>query len=422
MSKIIRWVFTYFFPVLMIDYYLIMRGVNLNTILMLPIFALLGIKAIVIAFKFSTNQFVMLMNCFLLYSLLTGFFYLFNDTPFNCYTNTLREFVFPIMFAYLGCVFSKDDEFFKWYIIACAGCFVIGFYLYLAGPDYYTIFLNDVRQNLWYAGENKYLDETNILEYMRFSSFFTTSYAISFFSIPALTLSLSYAISKNRPISKPWCYVFAIASFLAALLCQQRISIAFAFIVIIFFGFFSKHITPSKKKNSLWLVYFVVIVIAIFIFDFIAQTGWYERVSGMVGARFNAMSFSKAMLERTGQYSSFDRATGFSYIFGLGLGSCGHLAGAAGLRAIHDGEFVKLFYEFGFVGCSILLGIIVFTLIRGIKFFKLYYAEVIIIIFYLAAGIGSDSLTFFIFSVMFWFSMGRIWNKELFVVNLSSNS
>lgn len=413
MDKVIRWVFILFYPIFMIVYYLIMRGVNINSIVMIPVFALLSIKAIVVAFRYNNNQFVKLLSIFLIYSLFTGVFYLVNDIPFSCYTGSMRQFVFPIIFAYLGCCYSSDESFNKWYLIACAVCFVVGFYLYAMGPSYYLSYITEARSNLWYESNSAYLDESNILESTRFSSFFTTSYVISFFSVPALILSLSYSLHSDGPIGRPWCYVIAVISFIAALLCQQRIAIAFAFLVILFFGIFSNRLTKEKKGSTLWLVYLVVGIIAFFVLGRIANLEWFVRISELVGNRFDAMNFFKAMSERSEQYSSFDRATGFSYIFGLGLGSCGHLAGATGLKAIHDGEFLKLFYEFGFVGCVLLTIIVWSTLKRGIKDFKRFHPEVIIIIFYLVAGLGSDSLSFFVYSAMFWFSMGRIWNTQL---------
>lgn len=412
MEKILRWVFVYFYPIFMIDYYLIMRGVNLNTIVMLPIFALLAIKAIEIAFKNNNNQFVRHVSIFLLYSLLTVVFYTFNDAPLSCYTSSFRQFVFPIMFAYLGYSYSKDNEFNKWYLIACAFCFFIGFYLYATGPSYYVNYLNEARSNLWYEAENKYVDETNILEFTRFSSFFTTSYIISFFSIPALVLSLAYSIDEKRPLGKTWCYTIAAISFIAAIICQQRISIAFSIVVVLFYGLFAGRISGGKKMATIWFAYVVITIVAVVVFGQIAHFDWFDRIAELVGARFDAMNIMLAMSERSGQYESFDRVTGFSYILGLGLGSCGHAAGAAGLKGIHDGEFVKMFYELGIVGCVLFALPILSTLRRGLKSFNDYHPEVIITIFYLVAGVGADSLTFFVYSAMFWFSMGRIWNKD----------
>lgn len=412
MGKLFRWIFIYFYPIFMIDYYLIMRGINLNTVVVLPIFALLGVKAIELALKNSNNQFVRYVNIFLLYSLLTVVFYILNDTPLSCYTSNFRQFVFPIMFAYLGYAYSKDNEFNKWYLIACAFCFVVGFYLYATGSGYYVAFLNEARSNLWYADENQYLNEANILEFTRFSSFFTTSYIIAFFSIPALVLSLAYSIDEKSPLSKAWCYAIAVVSFIAAIICQQRITIAFSIVIILFYGLFAGRISNGKKMAITWLAYVVIFFVAVVVFGQISHFDWYDRLAELVGARFEAMNITQAISERAGQYESFDRATGLSYIFGLGLGSCGHAAVSAGLKAITDGEFVKMFYELGIVGCLLFALPIFSTLRRGLKNFKDYHAEVLIMLFYLAAGLGADSLTFFVYSAMFWFAMGRIWNKD----------
>ena len=414
LEKITRYSFTYLIPIIMVDYYLIMRGINLNTFVVLPLFAILGLKTISIAVKSSKGIFIKAINVFLGYSLLSIIFYAFNDTPISCYFTTLRSFVFPIIFAYLGYKYSVDHSFNKWYLLGCAFCFIVGFYLYLGGPDYYTKFLADVRANLWY-GSGEMVEEATILNFSRFSSFFSTSYAISSFSIPSLILSLAYSLNnKCIGINKICIYVIAISSFIAALISQQRIAIAFAFFVVLFYGISSTWLSNTKRSFNLIFFYVTVGVFAVFIIESIARFEWFDRVYDLVIGRFEAMNFKEAMADRTGQYSSFDRATPLSLIFGLGLGSCGHAAGAVGLKSISDGQFVLFFYELGMVGCFICGVILMLTLYRGMKYFKLYHAEVLIILFYLAAGIGSDSLTFFIFSIMFWYSLGRIWNMAYF--------
>ena len=79
MKKSIHIVFTYLFPILMLDYYLILRGLNLNTIIVLPIFFVLTVLAVKIGVTNSRDSFIQSMNIFLGYSLLTGMFYAFND-------------------------------------------------------------------------------------------------------------------------------------------------------------------------------------------------------------------------------------------------------------------------------------------------------------------------------------------------------
>lgn len=411
-NRIIKLLFIALVPVVMVVYYLIMRGININIILLL-IYAVLGLVGISIGFKHASNKFVCSMNMFLFYCLISIIFYLFNGLPISCYINTLRSFLFPIIFAYLGYEFSSDYNFNRWYLIGCAFCFLVGFYLYITMPPYYLQFLADARSNTWYINDSG-KDEEYILEMTRFSSFFTTSYAISCLSIPSLVLSLSFSLKGHTVMNKGWCYFLALISFIAAILCQQRISIAYSVLCLSFFIFYSPQIT--KKKNNMGLILLIVFVtiLVVSIFDMIAHLDWVERIYNLVKMRIDEMSFSKAMSERTSQYSSFNRATDLSYIFGLGLGSCGHAAGAAGFQSINDGEYIKLFYEFGIVGCVLLIIVIMPTLLRGLKYFKFFYAEVLIIIFYLISGIAADSLTFFIFSIMFWYSLGRIWNNKYF--------
>ena len=396
----------------MVDYYLILRGFNLNTLIVLPIFLILTIKAVKIMTTKGRQSFVMSMNLLLSYCLLTGLFYYFNDAPFSCYTTTLRSFVFPIIFAYLGCQYSSDHEFNKWYIYACGFCFIVGFYLYLETPQYYLRFLAEVRDNAFNARSD--INESNVIEFTRFSSFFATSYAISCFSIPALILSLSFALRSPQWRMKIVYYIIAFSSFLAALLCQQRIAIGFSVLVLLFWLVYSRKITNAKGTFGIIVIYTFVILLSLYVLGLIVNYEWFGRVSDMISLRLGQMDFNDAMNHRTGQYTSFDRMTDFSLIFGLGLGSCGHAAIAAGLKGIADGEYVKLFYEFGVMGMSLIAIVIFPTLYRGLKFFRYYYVEVIIIIFYLGAGIASDSLTFFIYSVMFWYSLGRIWNKTYF--------
>lgn len=414
MKKIVSFLFTFLFPILMLDYYLIVRGINLNTFVVLPIFFVLTIVAVRIGVTKKKDSFVSSMNYFLGYSLLTALFYVFNDAPFSCYTTTLRSFVFPIIFAYLGSQYSKDNKFNKWYLYGCAFCFLIGFYLYLEAPSYYVRYLAEVRDNAFNARSD--IDESNVLEFTRFSSFFATSYAISCLSIPALILSLSSALKSKEKLMKIVYYIIAFSSFVAAILCQQRIAIGFAFLVLIFWIFYSIKLTNTKGRLGVFFSFAVIIIISFYALGLIVNFDWFDRVSNMVSLRFDQMNFNEAMDIRSNQYSSFDRMTSFSFFFGLGLGSSGHAAVAVGLKAIADGEFIKLFYEFGLVGCSLLAYVIIPTLIRGLKYFRYYYVEVVIIVFYLAAGIASDSLTFFIYSIMFWYSLGRIWNKGYFEI------
>lgn len=408
MEKYLRHAFTYSIPIIMVVYYLIMRGINLNSFIVLPIFFFLTLKAIHIAVHNQNNPFVKMMNAFLSYCLLSGLFYAINNVPISCYFDTFRTFIFPFVFAYLGYNYSFDYEFNKWYLYGCTFCFVVGIYLYLVGPGYYTAWLSSVRDSG--ALYDPVINETNILEFTRFSSFFTTSYAISCFSIPTLIISLAFSMKRDSGVPKIWCYVIAFISFISAMLCQQRIAISFALIYVIFYGLFLGKLSNKNSNIGTIIAYVFISVFTISILGSISHYDWFERVSELVTRRFELMDFADAMNHRTGQYTSFDRVTDWSQIVGLGMGACGHAAIHVGLKGVADGEFVKSFYEYGIVGCSMLALLLISTLIRGVRYFKAFHVEVLIMVFYLAAGIGSNSLTFYLYSIMFWYSLGRIWN------------
>ncbi len=410
-KKIIYYGFTYCIPIIMVVYYLIMRGINLNSYIVLPIFALLTLEAVKIAIKHSGDKFVKMMNLFMIYCLGSGVLYAFNDAPFSCYIATFRTFVFPVIFAYLGYYYSRDFEFNKWYVWGCVFCFVVGMYLYFTTPSYYLSYLVET-QETGFKGLESGVNESNILEFTRFSSFFSTSYAVSCFSIPALIISQSFSLREDAPIKKFWCYLISFVSFVAAMICQQRIAMAFAILILLFFALYSAKLTNAQKGWETIFVYIFIGIIVAVLIGAISQMSWFQFGVDVVSHRFEAMSFDEAMGLRTSQYTSFDRATDWSFITGLGLGSCGHAAVFAGLKGIADGEFVKTFYEMGVLGCFFWALLIITTLIKGLRQFKLYYMEVLIVVFYLAAGIGSNSLSFFIYSIMFWYSVGRIWNKS----------
>ena len=94
------------------------------------------------------------------------------------------------------------------------------------------------------------------------------------------------------------------------------------------------------------------------------------------------------------------------------MGSCGHYVIPFGFKSINDNEYMHLFYEFGIVGISLLFAIFFRTLLRGIHYIKFFLPETLIVVYYLAASLGSDPTDITYCSFMLWFVVGRIWNKD----------
>ena len=406
-DKITRWAFNLSIPLLMLDYFLIMLGVNINALIAYPLFGLISLKAVDISFK-SRGGIVSWVNVFVLFCLFTFFSYVFNGRPVECFTYSLRTVLFPITFFYLGYSFSSDQEFNTSFILGAAFCFIVGFYLYFTMPDYYLDFLYNFRNSSSSSGV--YITENQVENFSRFSSFFGHPYPISYLSVPSLILALSFISGRDKnKLSKPIIYLIAFSAFIAAVLCQMRISMVFALIIPIVYGLYS---IRHGRGVRLLLSYFFIVILVVLLYDTIVSLDRFDTISSLVSGRIDAMNFKEAMGERTGQ--SADASTmsnAYTFLMGQGLGSC---SGAANkyIQAVTDMEYVKLFYELGIVGCSILAIIVITTLFRGIRHFKYYQAEVLIIVYFLASALGSDCLSQFFFSGIFWYSMGRIWNKE----------
>ena len=387
----------------MINYFLLMSvKINLTLLLVdLPL-VIFVCKSFSICINRRKNQFTIIYGLFALYVLLSFFPYCFTDTPLICYFKGLQYYFVPLCFAPLGYSFVSNHDYNKCYLYACAICFVVGFFLYATLPSYYIEYLAEVQ-----GYEN--FSQEELMGATRFSSFLPGSYNISYLSVPALIISLAYSSNENVGIRKWLCYLIAFVSFIAAILCQQRISMAFSVLVLSFFAFY---LTKHGNRKFILALGIASIILVVVINNFVSEMELYDALKGNIQDRLEKMNVSVAMSSRTGQYTSFNRDTWWSVLTGLGMGSCGHLAIPYGLKTINDGELVKTFYEYGLIGTTLFSLLMVVTLIRGVKFFKYFYAEVIIMLFFLGACIGASALTFFIYNSMFWFSLGRIWNKD----------
>lgn len=410
----------YFFPIFMIDYYLIMRGINLNVILGLPFISIFYLYGIVKIITPSKVTIYILWQIWFVYNILSVICYLFNGVPFSCYIWALRSTIFPFLFVTMGYKFD-DLNINKNYMIACGFCFIVGFYLYFVGPTYYTTFLREVREATWYMKTSSDTTADQLLEVTRFCSFFTTSYAISFFSIPALTFSLHFIVyEKISPINKYLNYIICVVCFVAAVLCQQRVAMAAAFCITLYYSVFAFR-QGNKKLLKVFILFFIVSIIVL---AYLGTSSRFEAISNIITERIENFSISDAYSERTGQRESFNRMTDWSFLFGLGMGSCGHGVTQLGISGINDGELVKMFYEYGILGFSLFLAIMFYTIKEGFKKIKYVRPDLVIVFFYLVACTGSSALSMPFYSIMFWFCVGRIWNKKYIATmrNLVNNN
>lgn len=95
------------------------------------------------------------------------------------------------------------------------------------------------------------------------------------------------------------------------------------------------------------------------------------------------------------------------------MGAGGHAAAMNGNIGVCDGEFIHLFFEFGFIGALIFIPFILMTLKRGITNFNELCVETSIVVYLLLSGIGENVLSVsYLIGPIFWFCAGRIWNNN----------
>ena len=396
----------------MLNYYLLMRlEYNLTVFLVDIPLVLFVFKAFGIWSKNRNSQFVILLGAYAFYILLSIVAYAFNGVPIECYFHTILNYYIPLCFAFIGYSISDDNKYYKYYLYACAFCFIVGFFLLATFPPYYVDYLKTAIQDHEDFGRQDFMEST------RFCSFLGSSYNISYISIPALILSLSFSSKPHVGGNKWLYYIIAAVSFVAAIICQQRIAMFFALFVALFYGFY---LFVKGNRNLIFGYVVIVITIVVFLGSYVEGLEVFDSLKENVLDRFGKMDVSVAMSSRTSQYSGFSRATWWSYIIGLGMGSCGHQVLAYNLEGVFDGEFVKTFYEFGILGTILFTTVVFMTTVRGIKHFKYLNQEVLIILFFLGACVGASALTYFIFNSMFWFAMGKIWNKNYLSSQINS--
>lgn len=396
-----------FLPVIMLNYYLAMHGINTYSYILLPCLLALIVFSIPMLWnniKKGRNE---LFSIFLLYNLFSVVFYLFNGRPMVCYTSALRYVVFPMLF-YLYAQNEKDDSSFFYYslLYSCLFCFVVGLYLYIVGPDYYKSFLMNARENAWYTSGFSYQEE-DVLSYSRMSSFFGSSYNVCFFSVPALIVSSMFSLNKNDTFKKWHYYVIALVSLMSAILCMQRLSMATSVIFLIFFVFYS----IIKKQRVSTIVFILIIIIVVNLGFLLINSDRGSTIYELLMGRVDNLSYTKAMLERSGISVNVLKNWNY-YIFGGGVGSYGYVAMKYGFDGVSDAEYIRILTENGIVGASVFIAIIISHLIDGIRNIKVYGIEVCIIVFYLMAFSGSNAISMsFTFSPVFWYALGHIQNK-----------
>ena len=337
----------------------------------------------------------LLMLLFFLYSALSGVVYIFNDRPFSCYIDALRNYLMPMLMFFVGMNASFDKEkFLKYFGFTMALALIITLFGYVTFASWYVDYISSQM-----SAEDI---ETGQMNFLRFAGPYADAYYIQYLCVGLLAYYLHKVIIDNQ--TSIFNYLLIVLFIISLILCQQRTAMLFAFLSIPYFLFF-------KKKRAKYIFIFLALFIIPIILFLMADPDRIENVVGLLTDRAQKMTFSEAFGERRDKvfrvFSVWQNP-----ILGDGVGVYGHAAHFAGFISVNDNAWIKLLVEQGFVGVIIFLFIVVNSLVKAFKKLNRYYPEVFIICFYLFAMVGSDSLSMVVEqSVFFWFALGRIWCK-----------
>lgn len=344
----------------------------------------------------SSNQSIKgVVSFFILYILLSGWKYIDGSRPFYCYYDAFNNFILPMLLFYVGYNYDTKDKMYMSFGIAFSIPLVLTLVDYILLSPWYLNYLVEFRHDDGVSADY-------VLNFLHFSGPFVEPYYVMYLGFPVLAYILErIMIKKERSIIL---YVLLSVFFVSLILCQQRTAMLSAVFALLYFAYFSKN---GKMLVSILAVF--TIIVGLFLLR-----GDAERISiiqDLLADRAENMSFSSAFGQR--QNAVFRVFPLWSdYIFGDGVGFYSHAAFYSGYISVNDCGWIKLLVENGVLGVLFFLIIIVKSLLRGLKL--KFYSESLVILFYMLAMVGSDSLSMDIsHSLFFWYSIGYIWNKNV---------
>ncbi len=414
-NKYYKWldyIMPVYFCVALIEFYF---GLWRLTTLVKFISILITIVIVFNLYKVNNNNRGMksVLSIFIVFNLLTGVFYLWNDRPFACYLNDLMNYIPAMLFMYAG-MFDKrtDRSFYKLFLIFCTVSMVLGLLLYVTAPGWYVSRSIEIYNSQWFANER--YSEESYLDYLRFTSYLGSEYAVIYLGMAAYCTALFFLYCKHNNLNKKqrlYCIFSVIVLLVAFFLSQMRVAMVFSVFLLLFY--FVRGFLYGRGKVTGKLLFYTLLVAALAVLFISSKYG--DRIDSlkeMVFGRVKEITLEDVTYGRDNQLLTL-MSTWEYYILGHGLGSGGSVAVAYGYPGVTDLQYIKTLFETGIVGLLFFLFIIFSTFFRAIRNIKYYMIEVGIIGFIMLAMIGGNTLSLgYLYILPFWYAMGMVWNGD----------
>lgn len=339
---------------------------------------------------FESKYYIPLL--FLSYSIMTIICALAFDYPFSLYFRGFIYNLLPVSFFFIQVI--DLEKLYKWIFNSLLACLIIGYIFYLTVPDSYVTFL----YNGGHIGA-LYKDLANVNMQGLFGLTITGS-----FSCCCVLYFFSQWIVKKKWLD------FIKGAFCIYLLfiVGRRSAIGACLILLIVCNIVYYNEFKTIRLRQVFILS-VLVVIAII--------GSSQLLGLIFPTLDRVMNVTGAVSERSWNWkANIQQMNVFSWIFGKGIGTSGHMATALGYLGVNDNSYLLLIAEEGIVGIGIFLIIVIqqfaeFFQKKG-KIVEEYVSFFIVLVFMIQA-FGSNVWEFPILSVLFWLALSNCSWKQV---------
>lgn len=324
--------------------------------------------------------------------------------------NFIKVFIYsyiPIIFYFIGKYrYSTFTNFLGRSNLGIMFLFILGFYFLLNPTDTY------IAKSLEALNLHGYYTE-DTLEFARFASFMD-SYHTANLGVCSLCFSFGLLKYSNLPqykypkLIKILAVFFIIVSVIAILLARQRVAMYIGVLIFAYYLFCS----GFGKIVTYIIVVPAVIGIIFYLFN-TSDTYVIEEIT----SSFSKEKSSTLISSRVDQW--LEALDGFFQepLFGLGIGSSGHVAYANNPQhpIVTDGSYFKILVEGGIISFIPFMLILVFSFLKAYKYRRKYYIEMPLLFFFSCSLLGANIIDMSYIILFMWYIIGRINSKNIVV-------
>lgn len=326
--------------------------------------------------------------------------------------NFIKVFIYsylPVIFYFIGKYrYSTFTDFLGRSNLGIMFLFILGFYFLLFPTDtYITKSLETVNLH------GHYTEET--LGFARFASFMDSYHTAN---LGVCSLCFSFGLLKYSNLSqfkypkfvKIVALFFIIVSVIAILLARQRVAMYIGVLIFVYYLFcsgFGKIATYMVVVPAvIGIIYYLFSASDTFVIEEIASSFSKEKSSTLISSRINQW---------------LEALEGFFLepLFGLGIGSSGHVAYADNPQhpIVTDGSYFKILVEGGIVSFIPFMLILVFSFLKAYKYRRKYYIEMPLLFFFSGSLLGANIIDMPYIILFMWYIIGRVNNSKNVVVH-----